>query len=106
MYDSDRWELLPDGSRRRRLRSTEGDYAVAVAEPEAAPEPDAAEPVSDDPDLEPPTADPQPEPEESEKKATAAAAQLADELGIDLESIEGSGVGGKVTKDDVEKAAQ
>lgn len=37
--------------------------------------------------------------------ATSGAQEYADELGVDLSTIEGTGHGGKVTKADVEKAA-
>lgn len=36
---------------------------------------------------------------------TGAAAELAADLGIDLSTVEGTGKGGKITKADVEKAA-
>ena len=42
--------------------------------------------------------------EQSEVNATEAAAELADEAGLDLSSIDGSGKNGKVTKPDVEAA--
>lgn len=38
-------------------------------------------------------------------KATASAIELAEQLGVDLASIEGSGKDGKITKPDVEAAA-
>ena len=41
----------------------------------------------------------------SEAKATKEAADLADELGVDLSSVQGSGKDGKITKPDVEAAA-
>lgn len=37
---------------------------------------------------------------------TGAAADLAAELGVDLSEVEGTGVNGKITKADVEKAAK
>jgi len=52
-----------------------------------------------------PEAEPEPEEPVEEPEATPAAAELADEKGVDLTEVEGSGVGGKVTKADVEKAA-
>ena len=36
---------------------------------------------------------------------TGAAAQLAEELGVDLSTVEGTGKNGKITKADVEAAA-
>jgi pyruvate/2-oxoglutarate dehydrogenase complex dihydrolipoamide acyltransferase (E2) component len=38
--------------------------------------------------------------------ATGAARQRAEELGIDLSQVEGSGTGGRITVKDVTKAAQ
>ena len=38
-------------------------------------------------------------------KATASAVQLAEQLGIDLSTLEGSGKDGKITKPDVEAVA-
>ena len=37
--------------------------------------------------------------------ATQGALDAADELGIDINAVEGSGAGGRITKADVEKAA-
>jgi pyruvate/2-oxoglutarate dehydrogenase complex dihydrolipoamide acyltransferase (E2) component len=37
-------------------------------------------------------------------EATDAAVRLADELGLDLSTIQGTGAGGKITKGDVERA--
>lgn len=36
---------------------------------------------------------------------TGAAAELADELGVDLSTVTGTGKGGNITKADVQKAA-
>ncbi len=41
--------------------------------------------------------------EESESEATPAAARLAEQEGVDLGGVEGTGTGGKVTKADVQK---
>jgi pyruvate/2-oxoglutarate dehydrogenase complex dihydrolipoamide acyltransferase (E2) component len=43
--------------------------------------------------------------DEQEPSATGAARELADELGVDLSEVEGTGTGGKITKADVESAA-
>ncbi|MDH5749780.1 MAG: E3 binding domain-containing protein, partial [Rhodospirillales bacterium] len=43
--------------------------------------------------------------EKGKAKAAPAVRSLAKDLGIDLETISGSGPGGTITKDDVEKAA-
>jgi pyruvate/2-oxoglutarate dehydrogenase complex dihydrolipoamide acyltransferase (E2) component len=44
--------------------------------------------------------------EEEEPDATDAARQKAEQLGVDLSGIEGSGAGGRVTVKDVTKAMQ
>lgn len=44
--------------------------------------------------------------DDEEVAATAAAEKLAQELGVDLASVEGSGKGGKVTVGDVKAAAE
>jgi len=41
----------------------------------------------------------------SEARATKEAAELAEELGVDLSSVQGTGKDGKITKPDVEAAA-
>lgn len=45
-------------------------------------------------------------PVEEEIKISKAAQELADELGLDVSTIEGSGAGGGITKADVEAAAE
>lgn len=42
---------------------------------------------------------------QDESEVTPAASRKAQELGVDLSSIEGTGDGGKITVSDVEKAA-
>ena len=44
--------------------------------------------------------------EEEEPNATDAARQKAEQLGVDLSQVEGSGAGGRITVKDVAKAAQ
>lgn len=47
------------------------------------------------------------EPEDApEVKVSPAAAKLAEELGVDLSDVEGTGSGGSITKGDVENAAE
>lgn len=70
IFDEERWEVLPDGSRRRRRPH------LLMAEEVAASE------------------------------ATKAAVDLANQLGVDLAQIAGTGAGGRITKADVESAAQ
>jgi pyruvate/2-oxoglutarate dehydrogenase complex dihydrolipoamide acyltransferase (E2) component len=45
-------------------------------------------------------------PKESEVDATPAAEELAEEEGVDLSEVEGTGAGGRVTKPDVEAAVE
>ena len=47
-----------------------------------------------------------PERQEAEVNATEAAALEAGRRGVDLAAVEGTGSGGRVTKDDVEEAAR
>ncbi len=77
-YDDRRWTLNPDGSFSRK---------VSVEEQLAA--------------------EPEPENENYYKdiQTTGAAADLAAELGVDLSEVEGTGLHGKITKADVQKAS-
>ena len=78
-YDDRRWTLNADGSFSRKIQ-----------------------PVED------PVAEPEPENDNYYKdiQTTGAAADLAQELGVDLSEVEGTGLHGKITKGDVEKAAK
>jgi len=49
---------------------------------------------------------PTPEPASSRPRATPVARRLADELGVSLDSLEGSGPGGRVVESDVRRAAE
>lgn len=50
---------------------------------------------------------PEPAPNEDEvPKASAAAAELAEQHGIDLTDVDGTGAGGMITKPDVERLIQ
>jgi pyruvate/2-oxoglutarate dehydrogenase complex dihydrolipoamide acyltransferase (E2) component len=44
--------------------------------------------------------------EEGKVHATEAAERKAGELGVDLSTVEGTGKGGRITVDDVQKAAK
>ncbi len=79
------------------------------------PEPEApvVEPVEAEASVEKPAAAPEPEapaeavaeaPEAGELDITGAARELAEEHGIDLASVEGSGKDGRILKTDVQKA--
>jgi len=84
-------------------------------EPEPAPEPPAAaapapEPVpapEPDPPPAPPEPEPSPEPDDGERSQprllSPVVRRLVNEHGIDVAAIEGSGVGGRVTRADVER---
>ena len=76
-YDDRRWTLNPDGSYTRKIQ---------VEEVVEAP---AEEDNNYYKDIE----------------TTGAAAQLADELSVDLSQVTGTGKGGRITKADVEAAA-
>jgi len=79
-YDDRRWTLKPDGSFSRKI--TLEEPVLKEKDPE---------PVEDNyyRDIE----------------TTGAAAQLADELSVDLSQVTGTGKGGRITKADVEAAA-
>ena len=79
-YDDRRWTLNPDGSFSRKI--TLEEPVLKEKDPE---------PVEDNyyRDIE----------------TTGAAAQLADELSVDLSQVTGTGKGGRITKADVEAAA-
>jgi 2-oxoglutarate dehydrogenase E2 component (dihydrolipoamide succinyltransferase) len=87
-----------------------GDGAEAQAEEESEPEPeDKSEPEPEPEDK----SEPEPEPEEqrsatsdSRGYVTPLVRKLAAEKGVDLESIEGTGVGGRIRKQDVLDAAK
>ena len=75
-YDDRRWTLNPDGSYSRKIQVEE--VAEAPAEDNYFKDIDT----------------------------TGAAAQLADELSVDLSQVKGTGKGGRITKADVEAAAK
>ncbi|MYI56179.1 MAG: 2-oxo acid dehydrogenase subunit E2 [Acidimicrobiia bacterium] len=75
--------------------------AAAMPEPVAAPEPEP------DPPPAPPEPEPSPEPDDGERSQprllSPVVRRLVNEHGIDVAGIEGSGVGGRVTRADVER---
>lgn len=86
------------GKRSVQVSSTTSAPPVYVApapepEPEPQPEPEPEAVAEPEPEPEP---EPAPEP-----LATDAARQLADERGVDLAKVSGSGAEGRITKDDV-----
>src|SRR3954447_21823430 len=82
-------------------------------EPEEQPEEDAEEPEAEE-DEEPeaeeadePQAEPEPDKgDEGRVKASPIARRMAEERGLDLASIEGTGPGGRIVKADIEKAGE
>ena len=74
-WDMDRWIQNEDGSYTRQIRGVGHPNSPVVAE------------------------------DDGEVKITEAAQELADELGVDVSTIEGSGVDGRITKGDVEAVA-
>jgi pyruvate dehydrogenase E2 component (dihydrolipoamide acetyltransferase) len=79
-----------------------GESATAItAAPAAAPKAEAASPA---PAAAAPTAAPDVAPAGGRVKATPLAKKVAREHGIDLEAVAGTGPGGRVLREDVEKA--
>jgi pyruvate dehydrogenase E2 component (dihydrolipoamide acetyltransferase) len=78
-----------------------------AAPPAAAPPPPSPQAPSEPAPESPPPAKPQPggSPQPTGIRAVPAAKRLAQELGIDLATVTGTGEGGAVTKADVERAA-
>ena len=82
-YDDRRWIQNPDGSFSRRIQApVEEPAAVVVPESQI---------IGDN--------------YFKDITTTGAAADLAAELGIDLSEVDGTGLHGKITKADVQKAA-
>src|SRR4051794_9798749 len=77
-------------------------------EPEEPEEPDAEEPEEDREEPEPATASSNGSAEadgDERAKASPVARRVANELGIDIADVQGTGPGGRILKADVEKAA-
>ncbi len=89
--------------------------SAAPAEPEAPPgEPPAEAAAATSPPAPPASVAPQAEPDAGETDATAPGAappptalarRVADQRGVDLAAVTGSGASGRITRDDVERAA-
>lgn len=83
------------------VRILEIDLGSAPAKPEAA-KPETAEPEAPEPEAAKPEAA---EPEAAaDVDITDAARELAEEHGLDLSTVEGTGVDGRILKGDVQKA--
>lgn len=78
------------------------------AEAEDEPEEDEGEdePDEDEPDEEPQAEEPEPSEDDGRIKASPIARRIAEEQGIDLSTIEGSGPGGRIVKADVEQTEE
>jgi pyruvate dehydrogenase E2 component (dihydrolipoamide acetyltransferase) len=108
--------------------AADGDGAAEADEAEPEPAEDEAEPGVEEPEAEEPDAEAEPEPEEASRpestaqaeasenekragqangrvKASPVAKRMAREMGVDLETVEGTGPGGRIVKADVEAAA-
>jgi large subunit ribosomal protein L20 len=91
-------------------RRVEVERAVAAAQPEA-PQPNVAQPEAAQPEATQADA-PTDEPESSESEpevevnATEAAERKAEELGVDITTVEGTGQGGRIVVGDVDDAAE
>jgi large subunit ribosomal protein L20 len=81
-------------------RRVEVERAVAAAQPEAA-QPEATQ--ADAPTDEPESSESEPE---VEVNATEAAERKAEELGVDITTVEGTGQGGRIVVGDVDDAAK
>jgi large subunit ribosomal protein L20 len=91
----------PKPRARRKPAAETAPAAQPAAKPEAAPEPEAA------PTTEATDAAEQPEVEATEVEATEAAERRAEDLDVEIESIdEGSGAEGRILVEDVEEAAE
>ena len=83
-----------------------GQAPIPAPEPEAAPQPPAKEPAAKEPEAKEPEGK-QPEAKEAEASyVTPLVRKLAREHSIDLSSVTGTGVGGRIRKQDVLAAAE
>jgi len=85
-----------------------GELIARIEQTSAAEQPESpgSETAATEPETEAATAPPPEEPAEAPERvpATALARRIAEQTGLDLQSIEPSGAGGRVTKADVEAA--
>jgi pyruvate dehydrogenase E2 component (dihydrolipoamide acetyltransferase) len=92
---------VPVGTPLATLRGGAHERAPASPVPAAPPPPTAAAPVLSPPPVPPPP----PAPEEHRTRISPLARRMAEQLGVDVATVAGSGPGGAITKDDVEHAA-
>jgi pyruvate dehydrogenase E2 component (dihydrolipoamide acetyltransferase) len=100
-------ETVPVGTVMAIIREEGAQAAPAVHTPTPAPRLETVsprEPVSSIPPAPPPMAAPAPEP--GRLRISPAARKLAGELGIDPAAVQGTGPGGAISLDDIQRAAQ
>jgi pyruvate dehydrogenase E2 component (dihydrolipoamide acetyltransferase) len=81
-----------------------GDTADEEPEPEAEEEEEPQAEADEEPEREEPD-EPEEETDDERTKASPVARRVANELGVDIADVQGSGPGGRILKADVEKAA-
>lgn len=106
----------PEDEEEASEQGDEGAADEASEEEEDEPEPEAEdepeedegedEPDEDGPDEEPQAEEPEPSEDDGRIKASPIARRIAEEQGIDLSTIEGSGPGGRIVKADVEQTEE
>ncbi|MDA0803609.1 MAG: 2-oxoglutarate dehydrogenase complex dihydrolipoyllysine-residue succinyltransferase [Planctomycetota bacterium] len=98
-------ELLAPASGKLKIEVTAGAEAKVGARV-ARIDPDAARPLASVKPTPPDSASAEPKADTStETRATPTARRMAQDKGVDLSAVRGSGPAGRVTKDDVERAA-
>jgi pyruvate dehydrogenase E2 component (dihydrolipoamide acetyltransferase) len=97
--------VLPVGAVMARFRGAGGAAAPGPVAPEPAPA-TAAVTAAPKPPASPEAPSPVRSPPAASPRASPAARRLAEELGVDLASIAGSGPGGAITREDVAARAQ
>jgi 2-oxoglutarate dehydrogenase E2 component (dihydrolipoamide succinyltransferase) len=81
----------------------EGDGAAPQQEPEAAKEQPAEEQPEAEAEAQPSAEEANGHREDAGHRASPSVRKLADEYGVELDEVEGSGSGGRITRDDVER---
>jgi len=94
---------VPVGTVLATLRTGAADGAPAPSPAPAPPSPAPAPPP--EPAVTPPVAAPQRAPEERRLRVSPVARRAAEQLGVDLAAVAGSGPDGAITKADIERAA-
>lgn len=106
----DEEEASEQGDEGAADEASEEEEEEEEPEPEAEDEPEEDEgedePDEDEPDEEPQAEEPEPSEDDGRIKASPIARRIAEEQGIDLSTIEGSGPGGRIVKADVEQTEE